>query len=226
MRGRCKSAFYAGMGTRKDKNHHAVNRATYDREAEALSKTYNALDSEMVLPGLAQILPAADGSMQRRALDLGCGSGRDAFWLAATHGYDVVAVDASARMLAQARKDKAHPRVTYVRDMLPDLKTVRAQNRGKAFDAFVLSAVWMHMKPRERAVLAAHMAALAAPGAVAYISLRHGDAPADRPMFACPADEVEVLGRRHGAAFARIGGDRDRQGRGGVNWEYVTLRFP
>lgn len=202
------------------KEHHKKNIEAYDRAARGLAQTYNGLAVEDVLPGLAVRLPQP--AQGRRALDLGCGAGRDAFWLAA-RGFEVVAVDASAQMLAYARRDKAHERVRYMRDMLPEIKKVRRE--GGLFDFILLSAVWMHLQPRERHVLMNHIAALAAPGALVYISLRHGEAPADRPMFANEAAEVERLGKAKGAQFERVGGDDDKQGRGGVKWEYVTLRF-
>jgi 2-polyprenyl-3-methyl-5-hydroxy-6-metoxy-1,4-benzoquinol methylase len=210
------------MGT-----HHKKNLETYDRDARALAETYNALASTDVLPGLAERLPSSTREKRRRALDLGCGSGRDAFWLAAEQGFAVTAVDGSRQMLAYAGKWKKHPRVRYEQDTLPDLAQVRdrAAKTHEKYDVFVLSAVWMHLQPAERAVLMTHIAALANPKALVYISLRHGPAPADRPMFACPADEVKALGRAHRARFEKIGGDRDRQGRNGVHWEYVTLRF-
>jgi SAM-dependent methyltransferase len=49
--------------------------------------------------------------VRRRVLDLGCGTGRDAGYLAGL-GHDVVGLDASARMLDHARRH--HPRVTFL----------------------------------------------------------------------------------------------------------------
>lgn len=205
------------------KEHHKKNMQAYDRGARGLAATYNGLASAVVLPGLAERLPESGAG--KRALDLGCGSGRDAFWLATEYGYEVTAVDGSAAMLDCARTEKAHPRVRYVQDMLPELDRTRATEGARSFDLVVLSAVWMHLQPPEREVLMTHIAAMANKDALVYISLRHGDVPADRPMFPNGADEVARLARRHGARFERIGGDDDRQGRGGVTWEYVALRF-
>lgn len=200
---------------------------TYDRSARTLAETYNALATADVLPGLAERLPPSVRGKRRRALDLGCGSGRDAFWLAHDKGFEVTAVDGSQGLLALAQKWKKHPRVHYMQDILPDIENTRARaaSRREKYDVFLLSAVWMHLQPKERAVLMTHIAALANPKALVYISLRHGPAPADRPMFPNEPAEVRDLGRMHRAAFDTVGQDDDKQGRGGVKWEYVTLRF-
>src|SRR6266446_1206404 len=59
---------------------------------------------------LLALLPDVDG---RRVLDLGCGAGQLARHLATTGAAEVVGVDVSERMLAMARAEWAHPRVTY-----------------------------------------------------------------------------------------------------------------
>ena len=59
---------------------------------------------------LLSLLPAVDG---RRVLDLGCGAGQLARHLATTGAAEVVGLDVSERMLALARAEWAHPRVTY-----------------------------------------------------------------------------------------------------------------
>lgn len=207
------------------REHHRKNRQAYDRDAEALARVYNAMASADVLPGLEERLPQGT---DLRALDLGCGSGRDAFWLAQEKGFEVVAVDASAAMLAQARRLKAHERVRYVEDSLPGLAKVRRAETargGAGFDLFIMSAVWMHLQPDERAETMRHIAAMARPGAVVYVSLRHGPAPEDRPMFDNSAAEISALAAVYGGRAEVTGADRDRQGRAGVKWEYVALRF-
>jgi 2-polyprenyl-3-methyl-5-hydroxy-6-metoxy-1,4-benzoquinol methylase len=64
---------------------------------------------------LLALLPAVGG---RRVLDLGCGAGQLAHHLAEQGAAEVVGVDVSERMLALARSDWAHPRVTYLKDSL------------------------------------------------------------------------------------------------------------
>lgn len=52
---------------------------------------------------LAEVVPQITGT---RALDLGCGEGADAIWLA-EHGWNVVAVDVSGTALSRAREAAA-----------------------------------------------------------------------------------------------------------------------
>lgn len=209
------------------RDHHKKNIESYNRDARTLAEVYNGLSTDAVLPGLEERLPPSTRSKRRRVLELGCGSGRDAFWLANEKGFEVVAVDASSRMLAMAEKYKKHPRVSYVRDVMPEIPKVMeaARKTHEKFDVFILSAVWMHLQPDEREVMMQNIALLAKQRALVYISLRHGPAPADRPMFENSAAEIKELGLRHGAKLQVVGADSDRQGRAGVKWEYVALKF-
>jgi len=209
------------------RDHHKKNIESYNKDARALAEVYNGLSPDAVLPGLAERLPPSTREKRRRVLELGCGSGRDAFWLANEKGFEVVAVDASPMMLAMAEKYKKHPRVRYVQDVMPEIPKVMetARKTHDKFDVFVLSAVWMHLQPDEREMMMRNIALLAKQRALVYISLRHGPAPLDRPMFENSAAEIKELGRRHGAQLQVVGTDRDRQGRAGVKWEYVALKF-
>jgi 2-polyprenyl-3-methyl-5-hydroxy-6-metoxy-1,4-benzoquinol methylase len=72
----------------------------------------------------------------RRVLDLGCGAGQLAHHLAQRGAAEVVGVDVSERMLALARSDWAHPRVTYLKDSLEGVSFPPAR-----FDLVVSSLV-------------------------------------------------------------------------------------
>jgi SAM-dependent methyltransferase len=61
---------------------------------------------------LLSLLPNPSGS---RALDLGCGAGQLAHYLAEAGAAEVIGVDISESMLELARTRWAHPRVRYVR---------------------------------------------------------------------------------------------------------------
>src|SRR5207253_10763721 len=64
---------------------------------------------------LLALLPEVGG---RRVLDLGCGAGQLAHHLATRGAAEVIGFDLSERMLALARAQWSHPRVTYRRDAL------------------------------------------------------------------------------------------------------------
>jgi SAM-dependent methyltransferase len=84
--------------------------------------------------------------------DIGCGSGRDAAWLAA-NGFPTVGYDPSEGLLAQARA--SHPGVTFEVATLPELHGIA----DASFDNVLCETVIMHLgrdaiAPAVRRVLA------------------------------------------------------------------------
>ncbi len=194
----------------------------YGRSAGKLAEVYNNLSTESVMPGFAERLPSPISGKILRALDLGCGSGRDAVWLA-EKGFEVVAIDGAPEMIAQARAQKSHPHVTYFEDLMPEIEKVKAL--AQTFDAVILSAVWMHLDTDERRTMMDNLKDLTNEGAVMYVTLRHGESPADRPMFDTSAEEMEQLAVERGMTFELLGFNDDKQKRTDkVYWENVVLR--
>src|SRR5438309_10786377 len=93
---------------------------------------------------LLALLPEVGG---RRVLDLGCGAGQLARYLATTGAAEVVGVDVSERMLALARAEWAHPRVTYSRGALETVAFPPAR-----FD-LVRSSLGLHYVPACRGLV-------------------------------------------------------------------------
>ena len=138
----------------------------YDRYRDALLATYNALDPTEVHAAWA---PARLPSEPGFACDIGAGSGRDANWLAA-NGWEVVAVEPSA-LRDRAARD-SHQRVVWMNDALPDLRNLRAL--GRRFDLILLSAVWMHVAPKDRERAFRILSDLLGPSGLLVITLRLG----------------------------------------------------
>ena len=189
---------------------------TYTRSAAKFSDQYDSVPTEDVLTGIHDRLP------KFYALDLGCGNGRDAQWLA-QQGFHVDAMDGSEGMLKEAIAKHSHERVNYFHDVLPDMGKVR--ERGHKYDMIIMSAVWMHLKPDERAVALQHILEVAKPGATIFISLRHGTSPADRPMYEVSADELKKMAGLHMVDYEHISDEGDLFGRD-VWWEKIYLRTP
>ena len=101
-----------------------------------------------------------------RALDLGCGRGRHALWLA-RRGWRVVAVDFSAVALEQGRRHACGLDIDWQQ---ADLAAYRPQ---PPFDLAVLAFV--HVPPAERARLFAAVAVALRPGGLLVMAGFHPD---------------------------------------------------
>ncbi len=104
-----------------------------------------------------------------RALDLGCGTGRNAIWLA-RRGWDVTGVDASEVGLAQAqaRATEIGVALNLVQDNLLDYRPPTAR-----FDLVVVANI--HLAPGERGPFFAAAASALAPGAHLFVVGHHLD---------------------------------------------------
>ena len=193
--------------------------AWYDANADAAAARYEGVPAERLHGWLADLLPEAPAA----ALDVGAGSGRDAAWLS-SRGYDVVAVEPSPRMRTIARERHTEPAIRWLADSLPALRhTVKT---GLAFDVILLSAVWMHVAPSDRARAFRKLVNLLKPGGLIALSLRHGPAEATRGMHAVSADEIRQLARDHGALVERYSTAEDHLGRPDVRWTLLAVRLP
>jgi 2-polyprenyl-3-methyl-5-hydroxy-6-metoxy-1,4-benzoquinol methylase len=120
--------------------------------------------------------------------DVGCGNGRNAAWLA-SHGYPVVGYDASAELLAEARR--LFPGLSFAQAKLPRLAEITRQ-----FDNVVCETVIMHLAQAEIAEAVCNLRRLLKPGGVIYLSWRVTES----------ADERDADGRLYAAvdpAFVR-----------------------
>jgi SAM-dependent methyltransferase len=191
----------------------------YEQHAARLAGQYESLDFNEVHSGLLDLLPPAGGVV----LDVGAGSGRDAAWFAA-NGYEVVAVDPSDAMLAQARQLHPSDKIRWLSDSLPDL--ARVPRLGLRFDLILLSAVWMHIRPEDRQRSLRKLATLLAPNGRIAISLRLGAPDAERAMHEVSLQELSSLALQFGLRIVRTCDSLDKLGRSEVSWTNVVLGLP
>lgn len=189
--------------------------AYYDRHAVELADSYEGISFDNTHSALAKLL---SGKPPLRVLDVGAGTGRDAAAIAQL-GHKVVAVDPSAKMLKLAQSLHRNPQITWLDDGLPGLSKVQ----GAPFEVVLLSAVWMHIPPAERARAFRRIAALIAPTGSIYISLRMGPGDPARGIWPVDADEVDRLATNHGLKVTNLGDQPDLLGRAEVSWQTLLI---
>lgn len=195
--------------------------AVYDAEAAELADRYDRISLLEAYAGMSELI-AATGN-EPLALDVGAGSGRDAAWLVA-QGYEVVAVEPAAGMRVEGRRRHPDAKIRWLDDRLPGLVSVHGLALG--FDLILLSAVWQHVAPVDRARAFRKLITLLKPGGLMLMTLRHGPAPTDRPMHPVSLSEVEGLARVNGVEVLRVVDKDDAMARNEVRWTMVALRMP
>ena len=188
----------------------------YEANAAAFVKRYESVTFEDVHHSILDLLP-----MRRsQFLDVGAGSGRDAAALTRL-GHQVHAVEPSSGLRTAAQRIHREPGIVWMDDALPDLARVRAL--GIRFDFILLSAVWMHVPPRERKRAFSSLVQLLGNRGRLAISLRIGPPDRERRMYRVKVLEVNELGQEHGVKTVRIAEQTDTLGRAELYW--VTAVF-
>jgi len=191
----------------------------YEAEADALAIRYESRAFEAVHPHLLALLPPAPAAV----IDIGAGTGRDAGWLAA-RGYTVTAVEPTAAMRAHGERLHPSPAIGWIDDHLPELARVVPPADG--FAVILLTAVWMHLDAGQRAAAMPRLGAIAAPGALLAITLRHGPVPAGRRMFDVAAAETIALASASGFdCLAVTEGDDGVALQPGISWDRLVFRY-
>ncbi len=191
----------------------------YNQNATQFMEQYESCDFLEVHSGIDELLPISPGCI----LDIGAGSGRDAAWFA-EKGHEVVAVEPAEKLRVLANERHQNAKIRWMNDALPALSNVL--RTGLTFDLIWLSAVWMHIAPRDRQRSFRKMVTLLRPGGKIMLSLRNGPIPKERIMFHSSGEEVERLARRFGLAVVHQVNGRDKLGRDKITWKSFVLQLP
>lgn len=192
----------------------------YDQDVEGFFARADGIIFAEKYAAVLHLLPAAPS----RILDIGAGSGKDAFDFAVL-GHQVLAVEPTPVLLAGAIARHAHPAIAWLDDGLPDLTAVRA--RDETFDLVLLSAVWMHLDQVQRRRAMPHLAALLAKGGMLILSLRHGPVPPGRRMFEVSGAETIALAETEGLSLElreETGSIQAANRLAGVTWTILAFK--
>jgi SAM-dependent methyltransferase len=168
--------------------------AAYDRDAAAYAADWHA-----------QPPPADMHALLRQyfthgpTADIGCGSGRDAAWLAA-NGFPAIGYDASPGLLAEARR--RYPDLAFEQAALPALAAIA----DSSFANVLCETVIMHLPAEAIAPSVARLVDILAPGGTLYLSWRVADGVDRRDDLGrlyTAFDPALVLGAFGGAAVLR-----------------------
>ena len=112
----------------------------------------------------------ATGLSPRRILDLGCGQGRNAVWLA-TRGHRVTGIDQSPVAIEQARRLATEQEVEVLFEVANVVEDWTPPSG--AFDLVVLS--YLQLPPHDRRVAHAKATEAVAPGGTVWLIAHHSD---------------------------------------------------
>ncbi len=197
----------------------------YHQNASSLADSYQQLSFEDVHANWKPYWPVAgDGQPLVRVLDVGAGSGRDARWFAKC-GCEVFAIEPAKSLSLLGRKHTGSLEVTWLDDVLPDLKKVT--DLGMRFDLILVSAVWMHLATSKRKRAFRKLANLLAANGKLVISLRHGNFDDGRTTHGVSVEELEKLATEHALHVCyKSELSKDAMGRDDVQWQTIVFNLP
>lgn len=135
----------------------------YERHAAQYAEQTRNVDMQPILSEFVPLL-----SPSARLLDVGCGSGRDSLYFA-RRGFEVIAVDGSPALAAQARDLLAdYPLATVLQKQFVDLKW------DNHFDGIWACASLLHCTPAELLSVLEQLAQALKAGGAFYMSFKYG----------------------------------------------------
>ncbi|MFJ9210450.1 class I SAM-dependent methyltransferase [Streptomyces sp. NPDC102264] len=144
-------------------------------------------DSGIVPPELVALVEGADALVPGRALELGCGTGTNAVYLA-RHGWRVAAVDLVDRAVRQAR-EKAIAAGADVTVLCGDATRLDEVGVPGPYDLFFDLSCYCGIPPHRRDAYAAGLTKRAAPG-TRLLMFGYGPEAFDDPISGVTADEL------------------------------------
>lgn len=190
----------------------------YSTHAEKFYRRYQKLRCEQVHELWSHLIPTYK---KIQILDVGSGSGRDAAWFA-SKGHAVTAVEPADRLRELAKTNHDCDCIQWVDDCLPELQKIRSLK--STFDLILLSAVWMHIDPKQRSEAFDTLVSLLRSNGQLILTLRTGFSNDYREMH--PVDKTELIQYAEDKKLELIYNSEsvDLFGRHNVKWETVVFK--
>lgn len=171
-----------------------MDQAFWDERYSSRPTLWSGKPNLHLVSETAELVPGAHGT----AMDVGCGEGADAIWLA-SRGWHVTAVDLSVVALARGAANAANAGDEIAgRIEWHHLDLTATAPEPVAYD--LVSAQYMHLPPREREALLRGLAAAVRPGGTLLVVGHHPSdldttmrRPHDHGLFFTGQDVVDLL---------------------------------
>lgn len=134
---------YAGATAPQASSQSAIDVAAFNQAYAAGTPPWDIGGPQ---PAIVRLVEA--GGITGRVLDLGCGTGANAVFLA-QRGLDVVGLDASSIAIARARARAAEQRVSTARFIVGDARQLASL--GESFDTVLDCGLWHTLSDADRA---------------------------------------------------------------------------
>ncbi len=195
--------------------------AEWEQRYTKQSRVWTGNPNPALVQALTEHIPAAETAAQQpaSALDIGCGEGADAVWLA-KQGWQVTGIDLSQTAIARAQE---HGRENGVADQLTFEVTALAdfwpQGADHGFDLVTVSYLHSRDAQWRQSVLRDALSRVAPGGyflLTSHSQMRFGSDGADgaEPMDHSPVSELDVLG----VATSDTAGDEPQ-------WEVLSAKL-
>jgi protein-L-isoaspartate O-methyltransferase len=153
-------------------------------------------------------------------LEIGAGSGRDAFWLA-TFGHNVIAVEPSHTMLEYAIRHHNHPRIEWKNDSLPLLESI---DKSAKFSLIMVNAIWMFLPLGLRKSAFERLVQLLMPNGLIVVSVQLNLEDLSHGKYVVNDEELLLLASQHNLLTEVLETDQDKMGRN-ITWQHAAFRL-
>lgn len=187
-----------------------INSSYFDNKAAELAKRYDSISTEETHPSWLYLIEL----FNKKILDIGCGSGRDALYMAKSGGI-VTAIDFSEKLLeiAKLKDDRVH----WVKDSLPCLTKI---NDDSSFDFILASAVLMFLCEEDQIKSINKIISLLDKNGTFIFTIKiDEDDPNIYPLSKNVFNKLKGLN----CSCEAVAGGADRLNRIGVNWDVYIV---